>query len=97
MQNLLIKHCRIECGLTPSKIAAKLGIDVPTFKAIESADFLMTAEQAMQMGNILNVKSEYLYESAIYLDLLRTKIAVIKVLEFKIMELKEQLKQDEEE
>jgi hypothetical protein len=51
----------------------------------------MTPEQARILGKILHVKPQYLYAAALQLDLLLTKVVVIRVLKARIDKMKEEM------
>ena len=84
-----MKYCRIREGLSPGRIANKLGIDPSTYRAIECGEILMTPEQAKSLAKILHLKPQYLYDAALQLDSLLTKVVVIRVLKARIEKMKE--------
>ena len=88
MQNILLKYCRIKQGLSPSNAAKTIGIDSITYKAVESGEILMTPEQAKELGKNLHVDPQYLYDAALQLDSLLTRIVVIRILKARIDKMK---------
>jgi transcriptional regulator with XRE-family HTH domain len=89
MQNILMKYCRIREGLSPSRTAKLLGIHSSTYRALECGEILMTPEQTKSLAKILHLKPQYLYDAALQLDSLLTKVVVIRVLKARIDKMKE--------
>ena len=72
---------------TVKTVATKLGISVDDYIGIETGEILLTEEQAKILGKLYNARTSYFNDEAIQLDLLRTKIEIIKALKSKISSL----------
>jgi hypothetical protein len=64
-----------------------LVISVDDYIGIETGEILLTEEQAKILGKLYNARTSYFNDEAIQLDLLRTKIEIIKALKSKISSL----------
>jgi len=91
MQNFLMKYGRLAAGLSPGKVARKLGIATSTYKAMECGEVLITPEQATHLEQIFDLMPHFIYEEALQTDLILTKIAIIKLYEQRILQLEEQI------
>ena len=87
MENILMRFCRETNRYTVKTVATKLGISVDDYIGIETGEILLTEEQAKILGNLYNAHTSYFNDEAIQLDLLRTKIEIIKALKSKISSL----------
>jgi len=87
MENILMRFCRETNRYTVKTVATKLGISVHDYIGIETGDILLTEEQAKILGKLYNARTSYFNDEAIQLDLLRTKIEIIKALKSKISSL----------
>jgi transcriptional regulator with XRE-family HTH domain len=87
MENILMRFCRETNRYTVKTVAAKLGISVDDYIEIETGEILLTEEQAKILGKLYNARTSYFNDEAIQLDLLRTKIEIIKALKSKISSL----------
>ena len=87
MENILMRFCRETNRYTVKTVATKLGISVDDYIGIETGEILLTEEQAKILGKLYNAHSSYFNDEAIQLDLLRTKIEIIKALKSKISSL----------
>ncbi len=87
MENILMRFCRENNRYTVKTVATKLGISVEDYKGIETGEILLTEEQAKILGKLYNARTSYFNDEAIQLDLLRTKIEIIKALKSKISSL----------
>lgn len=61
-----------------------LGINPDTYKAIECGNILMTPKLAKQLGKLLDVNPQFLYDAALQLDCLLIKAVMIRILKAKI-------------
>ena len=87
MENILMRFCRETNRYTIKTVATKLGISVDDYIGIETGEILLTEEQAKILGKLYNAHTSYFNDEAIQLDLLRTKIEIIKALKSKISSL----------
>ena len=87
MENILMRFCRETNRYTVKTVATKLGISVDDYIGIETGQILLTEEQAKILGRLYNARTSYFNDAAIQLDLLRTKIEIIKALKSKISSL----------
>ena len=87
MENILMRFCRETNRYTVKTVATKLGISVHDYIGIETGEILLTEEQAKILGKLYNARTSYFNDEAIQLDLLRTKIEIIKALKSKISSL----------
>ena len=87
MENILMRFCRETNRYTVKTVATKLGISVDDYIGIETGEILLTEEQAKILGKLYNTHTSYFNDEAIQLDLLRTKIEIIKALKSKISSL----------
>jgi transcriptional regulator with XRE-family HTH domain len=87
MENILMRFCRETNRYTVKTVATKLGISVDDYIGIETGEILLTEEQAKILGKLYNARTNYFNDEAIQLDLLRTKIEIIKALKSKINSL----------
>lgn len=87
MENILMRFCRETNRYTVKTVAMKLGISVDDYIGIETGEILLTEEQAKILGKLYNARTSYFNDEAIQLDLLRTKIEIIKALKSKIRSL----------
>ncbi len=87
MENILMRFCRETNRYTVKTVATKLGISVDDYIGIETGEILLTEEQANILGKLYNARTSYFNDEAIQLDLLRTKIEIIKALKSKISSL----------
>jgi transcriptional regulator with XRE-family HTH domain len=87
MENILMRFCRETNRHTVKTVAMKLGISVDEYIGIETGEILLTEEQAKILGKLYNARTSYFNDEAIQLDLLRTKIEIIKALKSKISSL----------
>ena len=87
MENILMRFCRETNRYTVKTVATKLGINVDDYIGIETGEILLTEEQAKILGKLYNARTSYFNDEAIQLDLLRTKIEIIKTLKAKISSL----------
>jgi transcriptional regulator with XRE-family HTH domain len=87
MENILMRFCRETNRYTVKTVATKLGISVDDYIGIETGEILLTEEQAKILGKLYNARTSYFNDEAIQLDLLRTKIEIIKALKSKISSL----------
>ena len=87
MENILMRFCRETNRYTVKAVATKLGISVDDYIGIETGEILLTEEQAKILGKLYNAHTSYFNDEAIQLDLLRTKIEIIKALKSKISSL----------
>jgi transcriptional regulator with XRE-family HTH domain len=92
MENILMRFCREKRRYNIKTIAYKLGVSIEIYAEIEKGGILLTYEQAEQLAKIYNTDSYYFYNEAQQLDLLLTRIVIIKDLKFKIDLLQEKLK-----
>ena len=84
MENILMRFCRETNRYTVKTVATKLSISVDDYIGIETGEILLTEEQAKILGKLYNAHTSYFNDEAIQLDLLRTKIEIIKALKSKI-------------
>jgi len=87
MENILMRFCRETNRYTVKTVAMKLGISLDDYIGIETGEILLTEEQAKILGKLYNARTSYFNDEAIQLDLLRTKIEIIKALKTKISSL----------
>jgi transcriptional regulator with XRE-family HTH domain len=87
MENILMRFCRETNRYTVKTVAMKLGVSVDDYIEIETGEILLTEEQAKILGKLYNAHTSYFNDEAIQLDLLRTKIEIIKALKSKISSL----------
>ena len=87
MENILMRFCRETNRYTVKTVATKLGISVDDYIGIETGEILLTEEQAKILGKLYDARTSYFNDEAIQLDLLRTKIEIIKALKSKISSL----------
>jgi DNA-binding XRE family transcriptional regulator len=87
MENILMRFCRETNRYTVKTVATKLGISVDDYIGIETGEILLTEEQAKILGILYNARTSYFNDEAIQLDLLKTKIEIIKTLKAKINSL----------
>ena len=87
MENILMRFCRETNRYTVKTVATKLGINVDDYIGIETGEILLTEEQAKILGKLYKAHTSYFNDEAIQLDLLRTKIEIIKALKAKINSL----------
>ena len=87
MENILMRFCRETNRYTVKTVATKLGISVDDYIGIETGEILLTEEQAKILGKLYNAHTSYFNDEAIQLDLLRTKIEIIKALKSRISSL----------
>ena len=87
MENILMRFCRETNRYTIQTVAVKLSISVDDYIGIETGEILLTEEQAKILGKLYNARTSYFNDEAIQLDLLRTKIEIIKALKSKISSL----------
>ena len=87
MENILMRFCRETNRYTVKKVAMKLGICIDDYIGIETGEILLTEEQAKILAKLYNAHSSYFNDEAIQLDLLITKIEIIKALKAKINSL----------
>ena len=87
MENILMRFCRETNRYTVKTVATKLGVSVDDYIGIETGEILLTEEQAKILGKLYNAHTRYFNDEAIQLDLLRTKIEIIKALKSKISSL----------
>jgi len=87
MENILMRFCRETNRYTVKTVATKLGVSVDDYIGIETGEILLTEEQAKILGKLYNARTSYFNDEAIQLDLLRTKIEIIKALKSKISSL----------
>jgi len=87
MENILMRFCRETNRYTVKTVAMKLGISVDDYIGIETGEILLTEEQAKILGKLYNAHTSYFNDEAIQLDLLRTKIEIIRALKTKISSL----------
>lgn len=87
MENILMRFCRETNRYTVKTVATKLGISLDDYIGIETGEILLTEEQAKILGKLYNAHTSYFNDEAIQLDLLRTKIEIIKALKSKISSL----------
>lgn len=87
MENILMRFCRETNRYTVKTVATKLSISVDDYIGIETGEILLTEEQAKILGKLYNAHTSYFNDEAIQLDLLRTKIEIIKALKSKISSL----------
>jgi transcriptional regulator with XRE-family HTH domain len=87
MENILMRFCRETNRYTVKTVATKLGISVDDYIGLETGEILLTEKQANILGKLYNARTSYFNDEAIQLDLLRTKIEIIKALKSKISSL----------
>ena len=87
MENILMRFCRETNRYTVKTVAMKLGICIDDYIGIETGEILLTEEQVKILGKLYNAHSSYFNDEAIQLDLLITKIEIIKTLKAKINSL----------
>jgi len=87
MENILMRFCRETNRYTVKTVATKLGISVDDYIGIETGEILLTEKQGKILGKLYNAHTSYFNDEAIQLDLLRTKIEIIKALKSKISSL----------
>ena len=87
MENILMRFCRETNRYTVKTVATKLGISVDDYIGIETGEILLTEEQTKILGKLYNARTSYFNDEAIQLDLLRTKVEIIKALKSKISSL----------
>src|SRR5580698_7443797 len=80
MENVLMRYCRESKRYTIKTIADKLGIGVGVYKEMEKGEVLLTRKQAELLGELYNTDPSYFYKEAIQLDLLQTRMMIIKIL-----------------
>ena len=84
MENILMRFCRETNRYTVKTVATKLDVSIDDYIGIETGEILLTEEQAKILGKLYNAHTSYFNDEAIQLDLLRTKIEIIKALKSKI-------------
>jgi transcriptional regulator with XRE-family HTH domain len=82
MENIIMRFCRENKKYTAKFVAGKLGITVKEYKELEKGVSLLTRKQAKQLGAIYEADSSWFYNEAVQLDLLLTRMAIIKVLKW---------------
>jgi hypothetical protein len=87
MENILMRFCRETNRYTVKTVATKLDVSIDDYIGIETGEILLTEEQAKILGKLYNTRPSYFNDEAIQLDLLRTKIEIIKDLKAKISSL----------
>jgi hypothetical protein len=87
MENILMRFCRETNRYTIKAVAAKLSISIDDYIGIETGEILLTEEQAKILGKLYHAHASYFNDEAIQLDLLKTKIEIIKALKAKINSL----------
>jgi len=92
MKNILLSFCRETRSHNVRAIAKNLGISINQYKEIETGKILITETQARQLGKLFKVNGDYLYNSALQLELLLTGKEIIKSLRERNKQLEEQLK-----
>jgi transcriptional regulator with XRE-family HTH domain len=80
MENILMRFCRESKRYTIKTIADKLSIGVGVYKEMEKGEVLLTRKQAELLGELYNTDPSYFYKEAIQLDLLQTRMMIIKIL-----------------
>jgi transcriptional regulator with XRE-family HTH domain len=80
MENVLMRFCRESNRFTIKIVAGKLGIAAEMYKEMEKGEVLLTRKQAEQLGELYNTDPSYFYKEAIQLDLLQTRMMIIKIL-----------------
>jgi transcriptional regulator with XRE-family HTH domain len=83
MENILMRFCRETQGYTPEAVAARLGISVKQYKAIESGKELLTARFARKLGKLYKQKGEYFYAAGMQVEMLRSGNEIIRLLKNK--------------
>jgi len=89
MENILMRFCRETNRYTIKTVATKLGLSIDHYIGIETGEILLSDAQAKKLGKLYNAHSSYFNDEAIQLDLLRTKIEIIKALKDKLNSLNE--------
>lgn len=87
MENILMRFCRETNRCTVKTVATKMSISVDDYIGIETGEILLTEDQAKILGKLYNAHFSYFNDEAIQLDLLKTKIEIIKALKAKISSL----------
>lgn len=82
MENIIMRFCRENKKYTAKFLAGKLGITVKEYKELEKGISLLTRKQAKQLGAVYEVDYSWFYKEAVQLDLLLTRMAIIKVLKW---------------
>lgn len=82
MENMLMRFCRENHRQTLDSIATQLHVSVDEYLKIENGEILLNFEQADRLGQLYKADSSLFYEAAMQLDLLLTRIEIIKVLQW---------------
>lgn len=82
MENIIMRFCRENKKYTVKFVAGRLGITMKEYRELEKGVILLTRKQAKQLGDIYEVDYSWFYKEAVQLDLLLTRMAIIKVLKW---------------
>lgn len=92
MANFLLRFCKNYHHYTNKTVATALGISARQYMNIERGDSLLTHNQPRQLGRLYKMNGRYFYEAARQLDLLQTRVLLIKILKSQNERLEEVLK-----
>ncbi|MDR3713695.1 MAG: helix-turn-helix transcriptional regulator [Puia sp.] len=92
LENVLMRFCRESKKHTSKELASYLGVSADVYKKMEKGDLLISYKQAGLLGIFYEVNPAWFYKEAVQLDLLLTRMAIIKILKHKNDLLMEKLK-----
>lgn len=95
MENILMKFFREQKKYSAKMVALKLGISTRSYMELEKGLTLLTRAQSKQLGEIYGVPHGYFYKEAQQLDLLLTRMTIIRLLKWEKALLAERLEKKE--
>jgi transcriptional regulator with XRE-family HTH domain len=95
MENVLMRFCRETRRYTVKNVAEKLGVPPEAYREMEKGDLLLTRKQAELLGQLYNADASYFYREAVQLDLLQTRMAIIKIVKRENILMGAKLKKNE--
>jgi hypothetical protein len=87
MENILMRFCRETNHCAVKTVAAKLDVTVDEYIGLETGEILLSDAQAKELGKLYNANPSYFAAEALQVDLLRTRIEIIKTLKAEINSL----------
>jgi transcriptional regulator with XRE-family HTH domain len=80
MENILMIFCRRRNAYSLKHIATFLDLTISEYQKLEKGDTLMTADQAKKLASLYHGNPSLFYDSALQLDLLKARGAIIELL-----------------
>lgn len=95
LENILMRFCRQSRRFSVKIVAAHMGVSIDVYRKMEKGDLLITYKQAVQLGDLYEVSASWFFKEAIQLDLLLSRMAIIRILKNKNDLLIDRLKSNE--